>query len=90
MPSPERDASVVRLYVRDGCHLCEEAIEMIEELRKRVPPFAVELIDIESDERLHAAYLERIPVAEVKGTEVFELVPDERALLAVLAPGDTF
>jgi hypothetical protein len=90
MPSPEGQANLVRLYVRDGCHLCEEAIEMIEELRPRVPPFTIELIDIEADQRLHSAYLERIPVAEVRGQEVFELVPDEPAMLAALARGDTF
>jgi hypothetical protein len=79
----------VRLYVRDGCHLCDEAIAMVEGLRGHVSPFALELVDIESDERLHAAYLERIPVAEVSGSEIFELIPDEAALLGALASGDT-
>ena len=87
MPSPER--VTVRLYVRDGCHLCEEAEQLIDAVRHRVPPFDLELVDIETDPALHSAYLERIPVAEVGGHEIFELIPDEAAVVESLRPRGT-
>jgi hypothetical protein len=59
----------VVLYGRPDCHLCDEA-------RAAILAFeAVELreVDIESDHRLFAAMLERIPVIEVEGRIVSEL-----------------
>ena len=41
-------------------------------------------MDIESDERLLSAYLERIPVVEVAGSEVSELEFDADAFSAAL------
>jgi flavoprotein len=77
-------APVVVLYGRDGCHLCEEARASIIALRGEPPRFRLREVDIEADPRLHAAYLERIPVVEVGGEIVCELglEPDafERAL----------
>ena len=46
-------------------------------------PFAQ--IDITTDDALHAAYLERIPVITLDGEEVFELFVDEAALRALLS-----
>jgi hypothetical protein len=65
----------VVLYGRPDCHLCDEA-------RTAILGFeAVELreVDIESDERLLAAMLERIPVVEVRGRIVSELEFDRDA-----------
>ena len=69
--------SEVVLYGRPDCHLCDEAREAILgfdgiELRE---------VDIESDDRLFAALLERIPVVEVDGVVVSELVFDRDAFL---------
>ena len=74
----------VTLYTRDGCHLCEEAREGLLALRAGGLGFELNEVDIESDERLHAAYLERIPVVEVDGAEVSELGYDEPSLRAAL------
>jgi glutaredoxin len=70
----------VVLYTRPGCHLCDEARDAILALRDE--GLAVELreVDIEPDERLHAALAERIPVVEVAGEIVSELVVDVRSL----------
>ena len=70
----------VRLYTRPGCHLCDEAREAILELRASGLGFDLREVDIERDERLHAEYLERIPVVEVGGEIVSELVLDVHAL----------
>ena len=71
---------VVVLYSRDGCHLCDEARASILAVRAELPEFELRDVDIESDARLHAAYLERIPVIEVDGEVVSELGLDRGAL----------
>jgi glutaredoxin len=74
---------VVTLYGRPGCHLCEEAREALERVRAR-HPFALQERDITTDDALHAAYLERIPVIALDGRELFDYEVDERALAAAL------
>jgi glutaredoxin len=74
----------VLVYSRPGCHLCEEAIEAIVELRGQGYGFELREVDIESDDGLLRAYLERIPVVEVDGRFVSELVLDRAALRARL------
>ena len=70
----------VVLYTRPGCHLCDEAREAILELRASGLGFDLHELNIERDQRLHAEYLERIPVVEVEGEIVSELVLDVHAL----------
>ena len=77
------EGTEVVLYGRDGCHLCDEAREAILgfdgiELRE---------VDIESDDGLLAAMLERIPVVEVEGAVVSELIFDRDAFTAALRGG---
>ena len=70
----------VVLYGRPDCHLCDEA-------RAAILGFeGIELreVDIESDERLFAAMLERIPVVEIQGRTVSELEFDADAFSAGL------
>jgi glutaredoxin len=76
--------SAVTLYARPGCHLCDEAREQIEALLAEGFGFELEEVDIESDEALHRAYLERIPVVSVDGAVVSELRLDPVALRASL------
>ena len=71
------------LYSRPGCHLCDDARAALERVRARVP-FTLDEVDIETDDRLHARYLERIPVVALDGEELFDFFVDERALLARL------
>jgi glutaredoxin len=69
----------VVIYSRDGCCLCEQALALLERVRA-AHPFELEQRDIESDERLLAAYLERIPVVTIDGVKAFELLVDEAEL----------
>ena len=71
---------MVVLYARDGCHLCDSAREELLAMRPDLPRFELREVDIEADEVLHAAYLERIPVIEVDGEPVSELWLDRPAL----------
>ena len=75
---------VVTLYGRPDCHLCDEAREMLGELRSAGPAFELREVDIDGDDRLLARLLERIPVIEVDGVVVGELVPDRRAISLAL------
>jgi glutathione S-transferase len=63
---------VVTLYSRPGCHLCDEARQVILGLREELP-FELREVDIECDDDLLARYLERIPVIAVDGEVVSEL-----------------
>ncbi|MDX6682782.1 MAG: hypothetical protein QOG94_2821 [Solirubrobacteraceae bacterium] len=63
------------LLSRPGCHLCDDARAVLVAVGA---PF--EEIDIESDDALHAAYLERIPVVVLDGVELFEHFVREAAL----------
>jgi glutaredoxin len=74
----------VVVYSRPGCHLCEEALEQIVALHEEGYRFALHEIDIESHELLLRRHLERIPVVEVDGVEVSELILDRTALTARL------
>ena len=69
----------VVLYGREGCCLCDEARVILERVRAK-HPFALHQRDIEQDEALHRAYLERIPVVTIDGAEAVELFIDEAEL----------
>jgi hypothetical protein len=72
------------LYARDGCHLCEEAREAVLPLVRDAGDVVFEEVDIDSDDRLLARFLERIPVLELDGRIIGELEPDPEALRAAL------
>jgi Glutaredoxin-like domain (DUF836) len=65
--------TVITLYTRPGCHLCDEAREAILALREELPPFELSELNIEQDDGLLARYLERIPVVAVDGEVISEL-----------------
>lgn len=69
----------VVLYGREGCCLCDDARTVLERVRAQVP-FRLTERDIEDDEALLRAYLERIPVVTIDGVESFELWVDEAEL----------
>ena len=71
--------TVVVLYGRDGCCLCDDAREVLERVRRR-RDFELSERDIDEDDALHRAYLERIPVVTIDGVEAFELFVDEAEL----------
>jgi len=63
----------VTLYARPDCHLCDEARAGLERLRADGLDFEIDEVDIETEDELHARFLERIPVVEVEGEIVSEL-----------------
>jgi glutaredoxin len=74
----------ITLYGRPGCHLCDDALAVLERVRAGTP-FQLETVNIEDDDALLRAYLERIPVVALDGDEVYEYHVDEADLRARLA-----
>jgi glutaredoxin len=71
---------LVTLYGKPGCHLCDEAREVVERVRA-VHPFELRQVDVSLDPELHREYGERIPVLELDGEELFEFHVKEAVLL---------
>ena len=65
----------VVLYGKPGCHLCDEAREVVASVRAR-QPFELEEVDVSTDPELHRRYGERIPVLALDGDELFEFHVD--------------
>lgn len=63
----------LRVYIRHGCHLCDEALERIAELDPQ-GTIDISVVDIEADDDLHRKYLELIPVVELDGRAIARLV----------------
>jgi hypothetical protein len=71
---------VVTLFGKPGCHLCDEARDLV---RRACDGRAVELreIDVSLDPTLNREYGERIPVLALNGEELFEYFVDEGVLV---------
>ena len=67
--------SVVTLYGKPGCHLCDTAREALASLGIEASE-----VDVSLDPRLQARYGELIPVVEVDGEEVCRHFVDAEAL----------
>jgi glutaredoxin len=76
--------TVVTVYSRPECHLCAEAISALVALHGEGYRFDLHEVDIESEELLLRRMLEKIPVVEIDGVIVSELVLDEAAVRARL------
>jgi len=57
---------IVVLYTRVGCHLCDDALALLQRYR-----LAPRLVDIDSDPALRDRYNECVPVVEIDGRERF-------------------
>jgi glutaredoxin len=79
----------VTLYTRPGCHLCDLARDTILSLHDTDGGFEMREIDIDTDDELHALFLERIPVVEVDGNVIAELHLERAALRQALAERGT-
>lgn len=75
--------ATVTLLTRPGCHLCDDAREILLALRD-THPFLLEERDIEADDATFKAYLERIPVVLLDGRELYDFFVDAEDLRARL------
>ena len=58
--------TLVTLYGRTGCHLCEDALIVLQSLQVELD-FEIEEILIDGDEELSKKYGEKIPVTLIDG-----------------------
>ena len=72
------------LYGRPECHLCDEALDILKRLVAEAGDVVLIERNIEEDDELHRRFLERIPVIELEGRIVSELVPDQERLRTTL------
>lgn len=80
------DAATVRqitLYTRPGCHLCEDAADLLERLGERFP-LAVVKVNILSDIGLYERYKHSIPVVALDRGPTLAAPIHEADLLCLL------
>jgi glutaredoxin len=73
----------VVVYTAEGCALCERALEVVGEVRGRVP-FELDVVDIGGDPELERRYREQLPAVEIDGDIAFTYFVDADALAARL------
>jgi Glutaredoxin-like domain (DUF836) len=76
--------SRVVFYGKAGCHLCDEALVVVERVRGDTP-FDLRLVDVSLDPVLDREYGERVPVVAVDGEDLGDFFVDESELRARLA-----
>ncbi len=76
------------LYGKPGCHLCDEAREVVERVRAE-HPFDLREVDVSLDPGLNREYGERIPVLSVNGEELFDFFVEEAVLVERLCRVDS-
>jgi len=71
------------LYMRSGCHLCEDLYEMIlpYQASHRIK---IKLFDIDSSRELQKLYGLKIPVLVYQGQEICHYYFDQKSFLSVL------
>jgi glutaredoxin len=74
----------VTLYTRRGCHLCDEAKQVIESVR-RSAAFDYEECDIDTDPAWQRLYNEEVPVISIDGKKAFKYRVTASDLLRRLA-----
>jgi glutaredoxin len=58
--------TLITIYGRTGCHLCEDALKVLQSLKDELH-FDIEEILIDGNEELEKLYCEKIPVTQIDG-----------------------
>lgn len=61
----------VTIYSRPGCHLCDEAKEVIAALRGHAK-FDLAEVNVDDDGELMSLYGDEVPVVEINGRKAFK------------------
>jgi glutaredoxin len=77
--------TVLTIYSRPGCHLCDEMKSVVQRLVRADASIAVEEIDISTDPDLEARYGLEIPVLLVDGRKAAKYRVTEDELTRLLA-----
>ncbi|MEE8161955.1 MAG: glutaredoxin family protein [Acidobacteriota bacterium] len=75
--------TVIEFYTRPGCHLCEEALQVLEVIRSEFD-FEIQVVDISESPELDELYGTQIPVAKLDGRTILKHRADEKLLRRIL------
>lgn len=74
----------VLLYKKEGCHLCDEAEDILEKLKKD-RKFFLERITLEENTDMFERYGNKVPIVFINDRMAFEFKLDEQAFVKKLA-----
>lgn len=80
---PESFLTVIEIYTKEECHLCDEAKKVMERVKKE-KAFVLKEVDITSDVTLYEKYKEQIPIVFINGKKAFKFKVDEVRLRRLL------
>ena len=58
--------TTITIYSRHGCHLCDDALKVLESLREELN-FKIEVVNIDKDPELIKLYSDQVPVIHIDG-----------------------
>ena len=62
---PGRRFHMLTFYMRDGCHLCDEALELLQRYSAYLPP--IHEVDVDADSASRERFDTAVPVVEIDG-----------------------
>lgn len=77
-------------FTREGCHLCDEALAALEDVRRALP-FRLDVVDLdhEAPAEKRALYDWEVPVIELDGRKIMKYHVDTARLTRLLREGPT-
>ena len=75
--------TLVELYTKEGCHLCDEAKDVLTKVLQH-HPFRLSVIEIVEGTADYELYHERIPVVKINHETAFHFRVPEKAFIAKL------
>ncbi len=84
-PSKSKEWDVI-MYTRQGCHLCEQAWQQLEQAQERYH-FALSQVDVDQNEQLVREYGACVPVVVVNGRVRFRGIVNPVLLRRLLEHG---
>lgn len=80
---PDLSHLKVIVYTRNGCHLCESALEKLNHWQSQCG-FSLEFVDVDKEEELQKRFGEQVPVVTVNGKVRFRGCVNEVLLKRLL------
>ena len=79
----------IKLFGRQGCHLCDEAEKVLDEVCAqggvRIEGVRIQKVDVDTDPELLKAYGDQVPVVTINGRKLFKYRVEPERLRRVLA-----
>lgn len=81
----------VVVVTRQGCHLCDEATELVAQMREDHRDLVPEptIVDVDTDEDLRSRWGDHVPVTFVDGTLIAYWTLDADTFMSALCDGPT-